>query len=478
MKTYQAQTQKNSGTSFQKGDAKSILELINQRKFRFKVTTATGLQAGPGGEGEQSAVLKPGTKLKYLDYRGEYIQVEVGDENGNVTAKGWVKWKDTDFDAGQIIYEKTTEQVDAYDSDLDVIQNNFVNQALKDYNDKKGSSLGTIDKIPDDSRLDYYEHSYQPFADRFDSEVKLKQKLGDDVLEQYEKFYSLRSIFDVDKMTAEMDLDKDDPAQKQRKFVNSRFPEGMAAMSLGAYPSIDKGEDASDMLNMGGEWIATMEVLYAPESKEKLVNQITLDYPLQEFINQMSYITEGSEFSMTEEQLEGKMSLMAIMMAHEFIHTAQNTMLKHQDIAKLPGLDSEELKKRKAMRELLAYHFTAFPNQKFENAADDPVFSETEFVRGETARFGKVSDLETVFFIWKALDYLRRLEKTKDTKLMDKYKVADMKRDFLAKADEFRNGPLAIEFDPQSETLQTFFATQDPKLDIDRKYMNYLRTKQ
>jgi hypothetical protein len=172
------------------------------------------------------------------------------------------------------------------------------------------------------------------------------------------------------------------------------------------------------------------------------------------------------------------MNFLAIMMAHEYIHSAQNTKKIHADIGKVPKLKPKEKKKRKAMRELLAYHFTLFPNKKYEDPKDDPVFFSTEFRRGETTSFSKLSDLEEVFFVWKALDYLKRFKASNDlTGMAEKYKVAEMEKDYLAKKQEFENGSYKIDFDPADGELKEFFQTQDTELKNDQKFMNYLKYK-
>lgn len=85
--------------------------------------------------------------------------------------------------------------------------------------------------------------------------------------------------------------------------------------------------------------------------------------------------------------------------------------MRHRD---LYSEGEEEL--RRNQRELYAYHFTIFPNRKY-NRSDDPVLKHTLFIRGVTAKFEGVKEYLVVFWIWVALKYAFYFLKDKDPKV-------------------------------------------------------------
>jgi hypothetical protein len=476
---YQYQSQ-NTETKYAPRGGKSITQIHN-KEDGILVDANTVIYDKAYGK-PNGTYFNSERAFDYLDYNGEYVYLsgEIFDKDGNSIGQGdgWVKISQTNFDPEDpdfkkiIVWKKTYDKIKRYRQDESQIIDNHNKASLNDYNKKKpNNQVQDYNDIPSEFKSEYTDRGNEFYEPRFDEEVKLKQKLADDIINVFEKNYGLKSIFDPKELESDALKDPD-----EQEYYKSDFPNGEAKMSTGYYPK--EGEDATDMMDMDDEWTATMEVLYDANSDkdDPIMKQIAINLPITGLIAED--VRKDGAYAKTDEQLQGKMNLLAIMMAHEYIHSAQNTKKIHADIAKVPKLKPKEKKKRKAMRELLAYHFTLFPNKKYADPKDDPVFFSTKFKRGETTGFSRLSDLEEAFFVWKALDYLNRFKGSEDlTGMAEKYKVAEMEKDYLAKMREFEEGPYQIDFDPADGELAAFFATQDSELKPDYKFMNYLMSK-
>jgi hypothetical protein len=414
---------------------KSILDIIQTEPPKTKKIAYLHKSADP-----KTISLMPipaDNPIKIIDFQGQFLQVQSTNEKG-VKVTGWIPISDTNVNYNEFLADRLDGYLNKY---LTKIDEEIVADFQK--NEKK---------IPEYKRERNDESYLKLIASRREQELNATRELNKEFMQDLEKIYGFNKIFDPAKMQADQLLDK-----KDRKFVDAR--DKKIQFDVGYVPDYAKGESYSNFLNMGEEMTATMEVLYNPEAKgDPKVDKITLNYPLTYFINNLKHRFHTIEFfgTPTPEQVTNKIGLMAIMIAHEYIHTAQNTQLNFQDIAKLPNLpDAKEIERRKTMREILAHHHSIFPNKIYEDPTADPVFTGTDFVRGKTAVFDQQSDWIQAFLLWMALDYLKRYNATNPpASLSEKYKLTELTTDFEALQKDL-SAKLKINFNLGKEAFKT-----------------------
>lgn len=427
---------------------KSIVDIIQTEPPKTKKIAYLHKSADP--ETKSAVSIPADNPIKIVDFQGQFIKVESTNEKGGKII-GWIQVADTNVNYNEFLADRLGGNMKDYLSELDQIISSFESEALKKYKSINPWVEG-FNAIPGDQRTRYQERTEPLFVDRQAQELQAKRKLSKQFMDDLIKIYDFNKIFDPAKMQDDQNLD-----EKDRKFADAR--DKKVQFDVGYAPNYSKDEDADDYLNMGEEMTATMEVLYEPETKGKpIVSKVTLNYPLTYFINNLKHRLHSSEYfgTPTPEQVTNKIGLMAIMVAHEYIHTAQNTQLNFQDIAKLPNLpDTKEIERRKTMREILAHHHSIFPNKIYEDPSADPVFTGTDFVRGKTAIFDQQSDWIQAFLLWMAFDYLKRYEATAPpASLSEKYKFKELKADFETLRKDLSDR-LKINFNLGKEAFKT-----------------------
>jgi hypothetical protein len=442
-----------------KSGAKSIIDILLTDE-KPKIIRNTKLYDLLSKDKKAILDIPSGTEFSVIDFSGDFLKITYS--NGNSQQEGWVDISSTTLTKADLIFDHFLEEKTVVDQNWEAGRQVFEQESLKDYKSKNKKYSGDFDGIPKTEKDNYYFHTWGAFSKMIKERVADKKEMAKNLVSDYSKLYALDKIFDPTDMQNDQSLETN-----ERKYANANFPDHQVSITLGSTPNYENNEDDSKILKGDGQWTATMEVLYPQEADEE-VRQIILDIPLSNFL-----------YGQPEDPgFKDNIELLAVMIAHEFIHTAQNTLLYFHDISKLPNLDSEEEEKRKALREILAYHYTLFPNKVYTSPELDPVFYGTNFVRGQSSLFVNPIGLEKAFLVWKALNYLKRFDASPNRKqLSEKYRLEEMRKDFESEKKVFADGDFKIEFDPNKGELKQFFATQAKGLNEDQMFMNYLFSK-
>ncbi|NOQ70878.1 MAG: hypothetical protein GQ574_02685 [Crocinitomix sp.] len=444
---YQHLAQHSDITEVPRG-GKTITEINNKDKGIYGTKNVQAFKNADGKEVKGHFL--PNQELFYLDHNEDWVLLEgtlvnlAGDE---ITLEvGWVKMGDTNFDPEDekfteiILTKKIMVELEQYDNDLTSNMATHDENIRDDYNKKNPTRrVKTADDIPDGFGENYDAPGNDIHKIRVGLDVAAKKKAAQVIVDHYDAYYNLKSIFDAKDLSIDMENEEND-----RVFFDSFFPNDDAKVQLGGYPK--EKEDVHDILNLGeNKWMATMEVTTSKPKRGELrkVSQVILNFPMQELMGKFWNISNAEDMGKSYKVISKKTGVLAIMLAHEYIHAAQNTQKEHDAIANLPWAENTEW--RRSVREILAYHFTAFPNKKYTDPANDPVFASTDFVRGETATFKEFPEIEFAFLIWKGLDYFRDYRKGKDAAIAAKYRLEELEKDYLEAAERLKNGPYKID---------------------------------
>ena len=411
------------------------------------------------------ATLEANTPLEFLEHRGELIKVK-GDQ------EGWIRADATNFDPDDPYWKSLSLErssvtlTQTYFEDLDAVQDSFYADCREKVLKEKPEAASWDELKMTQYIGDHYTEGAR-FEQRMAEEKELIRSLARDFVETFTANYALDDIFDVADLDA--DRERDD---KDRQLKKSDFGGEDARVVMGK--ALSKDAQPEELFE-AGDWIATMEVcIKNPEkakSEEFVINQIVLNLPMMNFINREH--ERGTDYEKDAEYYRQKINLLAIMMAHELIHANQNTRLVHEDLDNTTK-HGQTAKNHKALREILAYHFTAFPNMVYADPAEDPVFNTTDFARGVSTQFGALPDLEQAFIVWKGLDYYNMLQDP-PAEVVAKYKLGALKEDFLSEARRLTD-TLGIGFDAEHPEFARFckeHAGSDPQ----RRFMAYLKAK-
>lgn len=460
---YQYQEQYTDETSTIRG-GKSITQVHRNKNGIYADKKIEAFESSNGETLKGHFV--PDEELYYRDHTEGWVFLEgtMVDLEGNRLSReeGWVKIEGTNFDPDDekfkeiILTTKIMAIMEGYEDDLKANIKDHDANVKQDYNKKNPrKKVEHADDIPSDYGVDYYDRGNELFDKRVGKDVAAKKKAAQTMVDYYDYYYNLSSIFDANDLI----LDKENE-ESDRIFYDNIFPNDDAKVRMGGYPKED--QNADHILDLGeNKWMATMEVMFKSENDDKKeIVSVIMNLPIEELMRQFYAIRAGTdEKGKAYKIVSKKTGVLAVMMAHEYIHAAQNSQKKHIDIGNFPGAENKPM--RKAAREILAYHFTAFPNKKYEDPANDPVFAGTDFVRGETAKFKEFPTLEFAFLIWKGLDYFRTFknyslpetakapDKTKlqsaKGRINKQYKFLALEKDYLDAAEKLLNGPYKID---------------------------------
>ena len=157
-----------------------------------------------------------------------------------------------------------------------------------------------------------------------------------------------------------------------------------------------------------------------PDSPVKpgiLFRNILIHFPLYEILGKG---IPGNEVATADEGFQAPyphfmyLNMLENVLAHETIHAHQNLIdAKNQGDREIGRLvESDAVRGWK--RELLAYHFSIFPNKEYSNPINDPVLKYTKFVRGKSAIFGNLREGSIAFFVWFVTRYIIQLQNNKE----------------------------------------------------------------
>lgn len=231
---------------------------------------------------------------------------------------------------------------------------------------------------------------------------------------------AFNKIFDFDKLVENKQrlfferkiVEAGDPPKTKIQKINPKIGLGL---------DVKNGATFSVSVNLTKEDYDKIEETYGLNhiSKVFIFNpKINMPY-YSEVINKIIPGTKGqvtSEFNKPYPNFYD-FNRLEIMMAHEYIHAMQNCLDPiSQTVRNIGALNEDKNKEgekelRKNQRELYAHHFNIFPNRKYVNPNEDPVFKYTNFKRGESAIFGGVKESQSAHWVWMAYKYISYLNK-------------------------------------------------------------------
>ncbi len=211
-----------------------------------------------------------------------------------------------------------------------------------------------------------------------------------------------------------------DPAQMagnyKRIFIGSGTTKVPAETSIGSIYGTG-GAGISVNIEDDGSQIQSLKAQHADpvdssKSAEYFFKRIDIHFPYYEALrigfpgdNQGTH--EINDFSPYPNFIY--LNRLELMLAHELIHAHQNLIDPSRQGNRDYGVVEVEDYDRRCFREVMAYHFCIFPNKRYAQAIDDPVFKYTDFERGVSATFGNIKEHDVVFWIWKIHQYIVHL---------------------------------------------------------------------
>ncbi|BDD05470.1 hypothetical protein [Aureibacter tunicatorum] len=304
--------------------------------------------------------------------------------------------------------------IPAGDSKLRLKDTNFNYNVKGEAYDFDGRSLGMVtgfvndvDIVPDSQMLRYYE--YNQLAEDWhrgilNSGWNDKEK-ANFLLRKFVLEKNLNLIFDPSQIQN----------NSQRIFIGS-----------GSLPSIPNISVRNLDVKGGAQFFTLFETdsnkltpLYDANSVSEaekpfvmFILEIAVNFPYTESVHQIGFPGDNSGTNSFFNAVYPNFyyfNRLEIMLAHEYIHAHQNLIDSSKQGGRDCGFEIKENQVKRAKRELLAYHFTVFPNKVYDSELDDPVFKYTEFVRGVSAKFGNVEMVDLVFWTFKTFQYINLL---------------------------------------------------------------------